>query len=555
MEHLRFMIILSCVCAVSLFAVDDERGDAAMAKRYVAWAETAIAEGYWTQALAALERGMDFVDVSSDMSYLLARVRLHERQNAGAVLESIRYAEATKRWDTYTLAAARFLEAETLTQLRAFSQALSILSTLPQSADTLCLQLTILKQLNERQVFRAMFAQALTDYPRDPRPVHIFLEYAADRLPEDNERELMAIALRRLPFLLEADPDLAWLAAPFITDPDENYRRLATYRAINTPAPMSIPASLSIGLITETQAVDELFTAKTIDKKLLLTVWDALKSHIAQERFKQNITRYSGAISEDTDNDGFAETLVEYRDGVIAAYSYDGNQDGYRELTLTFDAGIPARADFAVPNSSNDTLFAYPAPERAVLEWQQYPAILDIRFQNTRYVPRLLDSLFAPVYFIQLFDGTPNTFLYPERNPSSSSLSKRAMISSAVFIERPSAEFAGAIERIELVNGVPQSAAEWLNEQLISETSFNLGRPISQRVDLDRNGYLETTRHFRQAGSAPLSIDLDALEKNVEFIESDWDRDGIFEYAEQHSAGVILRFWDFNQDGIREQVN
>ena len=206
MKRLWFMVVLNCVFAVLVFAVDDERGDAAMAKRYVAWAETAIAEGHWPQALVALERGMDFVDVSSDMSYLLARARLHERQNAGAVLEAIRYAESTRRWDTYTLAAARFLEAETLTQLRAFSEALDILSTLPQNADTICLWLTILEHLDERQAFRAMFSKALTDYPRDPRPVHIFLEYAVDRLPEANERDLMAIALRRLPFPPAANP-------------------------------------------------------------------------------------------------------------------------------------------------------------------------------------------------------------------------------------------------------------------------------------------------------------------------------------------------------------
>ena len=243
MKRLQVMVVLSCVYAVSVFAVDDERGDAAMAKRYVAWAETAIEGGRWSQALAALERGMDFVDVSSDMSYLLAYARLHERQNAGAVLEAIRYAEATKRWDTYTLAAARFLEAETLTQLRVFSEALNILSTLTQSIDTICLQLTILERLDDRQAFRALFTKALTDYPRDPGPVHIFLEYAADRLPEANERDLMAVALRRLPFLLEADPELAWLAAPFITDSAESRRILAAYRAINTPAPMSIPAT------------------------------------------------------------------------------------------------------------------------------------------------------------------------------------------------------------------------------------------------------------------------------------------------------------------------
>ncbi|MDR3302996.1 MAG: hypothetical protein LBS86_01140 [Treponema sp.] len=554
MKRLRFMVVLCCVFAVSVFAVDDERGDAAMAKRYVAWAETAIAQGRWTEALAALERGMDFVDVSSDMSYLLARARLHERQNAGAVLEAIRLAEASRRWGAYNLTAARFLEAETLTQLRAFSEALRILSTLPQNADMFCLRLTILEQLDERQAFRATLAEALTDYPRDPRLIHIFLEYAADRLPEANERDIMDIALRRLPFLLEADPDLAWLAVPFIKDPDESRRVLAAYRAINTPVPASIPAALSIGLITESQAVDELFSIKAIDKKLLLTVWDALKSDTAQEQFKQNIMRYSGVISEDIDSDGFAETLLEYRDGVIVAYSYDGDQDGDVELSLAFDAGAPARADFAVPGGS-DTLFAYPAPERAVLEWQQYPAILDIRFENTRYVPRLLDFFFAPIHFINLFDGQPNGFLYPERDPLSASLSKRAMISSAAFIERPSAEFAGAIERIELENGVPQRASEWLHEQLISETSFSLGRPVSQRVDLDLNGHLETTRRFRQSGSAPVSIDLDALEKRVEFIESDWDGDGVFEYAEQHSAGVILRFWDINQDGIREQVN
>lgn len=553
MKRLGFAVVLSCAFAVSAFGVEDERGDAAIAERYVAWAEAAAAEGRWGEALAALERGMDFADESSDMAYLLARVRFHENQSIGAVLEALRCAEATERWNTYTLAEARVLEAEILIRLRAFSEALDLLSATPQTADTLRLQLTILQRLNDRRTFRAVLGRALIDYPHDPRPVHIFFEYASERMPEENEREIMALILRRLPFLLEEDPELAWLAAPFIADPEESRYILAAYRAANTPSPASILISLGIGLITETQAVEELFAVKPIDKKLLLTVWEALRTDAARARFMENIRRYSGFISEDIDGDGFIETLVEYRDGVVAAYAYDKNQDGYEELRVMFNGGVPARADFVVQNSGN-TLFTYPAPERAVLEWQQYPAIQEIRFENMRYVPRLLDFAFAPVRFITLFDGPPHAFLYPEQNPLSYSLSKRAMLSSAAFIERPSAEFAGAVERIELENGVPRSASEWLDKRLVSETSFTLGRPVSQRIDLDLNGYLETIRRFKRAGSTAVNQDIDLLEKTIEFIESDWDANGIYEYAEQHNAGAILRFWDFDQDGIREQV-
>jgi hypothetical protein len=560
---MKRLCVFALLCGVFVFSVyaaddgygDEPRGDAAMAEKYVAWSETALAQGRWGEALIALEHGADFASVSSDVSYLLAHVRFHvlaqdhfdEYKNVGAVLETIRLAHQSNRWNHYSPDAARFLEAEILTRLRVFSEALRILSTLPPTIATMCLRLTILEQLDEREAFRACLSEALVAHPRDPRPVRILFEYAADRLPEGNERDLMSVALQRLPLLIEADPELAYLAVPFVSDLARSRRLLAAYRASNTPALASIPASLRLGMLSEEQAVDELFAAQALPHKLLLTVWTLLQSDAGRERFRNATTRFSGVIVEDRDEDSFPEVIVSYAQGEITAYARDADQDGSAELIVAFNAGVPVHADFSV--QSGDAL--YPPPPRARLDWEQYPAALAIQFQDARYVPRPFDFFFAPICFTQLFAG--ERFLYPEYDVLTPALSKRALIAGSAFMERPSREFVGALERIELERGVPQRSLEWLGDRLISETTFHLGRPLMQRVDLDLNGRLETRRRFKPGVAVSPASPLD-FETGIELTESDWDGDGVFEYAEQYNTGAARIFWDINQDGTRERL-
>jgi hypothetical protein len=120
------------------------------------------------------------------------------------------------------------------------------------------------------------------------------------------------------------------------------------------------------------------------------------------------------------------------------------------------------------------------------------------------------------------------------------------------------------VEWIDLDRGIPLRAVEILNGRPVSVTEFVMGKPVSQRADLDRDSRMETIRRFRAAavapddGAAPSSGDAtweDPLDykKVVEFSESDWNGDGIFETSEEYLLdGSVVYSWDMDGDGVRE---
>jgi hypothetical protein len=575
-------------------------GDAAVAERYAVWARRAIEEGRWKEAETALERAADYAGVSSDLSYLLALVRFHEGRPRGAALEAARRSLEADRWRFYTPDAARLLEAEILIAVRAFPEALRSLSSLSESAESFRLRLLVFKGLENTIQFRANMIQALDRYPRDTRLVRIlfafyqpseyaypesggsgtFFQHDRPAVIEAADRELMALALRRLPLLLEDDPALAYLAAPFIRDAEEARRLVGAYRARGGKAPEALPAALGLGLIGDAQAADELFhpdnltaprsAGPVLDRALLESLWLLLRDEQGRDRFMRNLLGFSGVITEDRNRDGFPETRVHYRDGMILGYSHDAGQDGLAELEIVFTAGTPDRGDLTLLSEDDGRPFAYAVPGgeqlKARVWWERYPAVLRTELGETAYIPRPLELLLAPVRFVTLpGSGEPlpqaglfgsGGLLYPE-GETFSGLSRRTLVFSALAIERPGDNFSGALERVELERGVPRRAREHLNGRIVSETEFLLGRPAVQRIDLDLDGRMETIRRFRQDISPLDPADAEVSRpwdygRIIASSESDWDGDGVFEYGEEHLSGGVIRFWDMNRDGVKE---
>ncbi|MDR0568403.1 MAG: hypothetical protein LBG87_04280 [Spirochaetaceae bacterium] len=540
-----------------------QTGDKAMAERYALWARNAIAEERWTDALAALERGADFSNVSSDIDYLLGLARFHENYPLGAVLEAVNRSIETNRWSKYAESHAKLLRATALIRIRRYAEALADIAGLPQSVDAVCLKLRAFRGLNDREAFANTAAQGMDAYPRDPRPVRLFFEYAADRLPLAGETDLMALALKRLPLLVQTDPELAYLGGAFIPDPDEARRVLGAYRAIPSWNPASIPSALNLGILDGNDAIDELFassieekekTGKKLDKKLLLSVWNFLRDDAQRERFRERLLYFTGLITEDADNDGYAETAVRYTDGIISGYAYDADQDGLPELSIFFDAGVPVRMNAAASPFPGKGPQAYPprtAEELAktTLHWERYPAVLQTTIDGVSYIPKPFDFFVFPVYFTKLESGG---LLYPERNPSPLELSHQNLLRSSLYIEKPSREFPGGLEVIALDQGIPQKAWETLAGKLVSETVFHLGAPVTQKIDLDGNGYMETVRTFAPAKTAGKSSETGKIAAS----KSDWNEDGLFEYEEQYvyqdDSFAAIRFWDADRNGTRE---
>jgi hypothetical protein len=447
---------------------------------------------------------------------------------------------------------------------------------------------------------------AMDLYPRDTELVRLLFTFAlgparaqagaygfasSTRPIPAGAADLVALALRRLPVLLDDDPELAYLAVPFMRDTAEASRYTAAYRASGgrtagqpsnaaapgarsewRPNPGSIPAALMLGLISDEQAVSELFASIRVadqaqspagaselrpgvpemDKALMLAVFNLLRGDPAREQMRRNLLSYSGVIKEDGDADGVFEIHVLYANGLLAEYLYDDDQDGLAEWDIRFNAGVPvealvvlrAEAPYPARDLRGDAeagvyLLPVKEEERALIRWEKYPSVLVSDFRGVRYIPRPMDFFFRPLSFPELI----RDFLYPVREELDTLITERSLFSFSVALEYPSLEFQGAVERTEFQGGLARGAKTYLEGRVIAETEFSpLGRPMVERVDLDLDGRMETIRQYsRQEYGLVISS------------ESDWDGDGIYEYAEILEGGGRTRlYWDLDRDGRRE---
>ena len=530
-------------CALN--AQDEDRetgGDGAVAERYAEWARAALAEERWEEAEIALERAADYADVSSDLSYLLALVRSRLGRPRGLVLDALRQGLAFNRWKVYSAAQARLLEAETLVAMRSFAAALEALQEAGDDGHTLSLKARACQGLSDRRLFLTAIREALDRSPLSPEPPRLLFAYASDRIPSAEERELVALCLRRLPLLVEADPELAFMAAPFIRDTEEGRRYVAAYRAAGGANPAGIPAALNLGIIDGSQALEELFREPALDRGLLETVWSLLRDPESRSGFESALSGFSGTITEDADRDGHCESGAVYRDGLLQSYVWDADQDLAPELEVFFSLGLPVRAEAAAfPEDAPGP--ASPEGRRVFLEWEQYPALLRAELDGVTYIPRPGDFLFKPLNFR---DFLGSSLLYPDRELARQ-ISRRSLVSAALTTEQPGRTIPGSVERTELQDGVKRRSREFLGDMLVSDTEYLLGQPLVQRIDMDLDGRLETVRRFRRSDFPP--DDTGDLASS----ESDWDGDGVYEYGETYQGDRVIRSWDMDRDGDREE--
>jgi hypothetical protein len=447
--------------------------DVAIAEKYFQWAQKAVDEGRWDVGLIGLERAGDFAESSSDISYLFAVALLHEGRDRETALIAVKLAVETDRWQWYSREQGLLLCAELELGLHRFQNVLLLLNRVADSASAARIKILAYKGLEDWANFTISASTALEKYPRDVRIARIVLTAHTPDLVSEAHRPLVEKVLKRLPMLLDAEPELAYIAAPFMQDTAEARRLIAAYRAIRAPAPASIPCALNFGALDGKAAVAELFSAEVIDKNLILSVWSLLRDDESRELLQKSFLSYSGLVTEDRDMDGAIETLVRYEAGRVVELSYDGDFDGVFETVVSFENNVPARAKV----------------KDMLVIWEQYPSVFDVLTNGSRYVFKPNDFFFAPLT-LNMSVGV----LYPE--VTQVVLNERLLANEALFIEKDSVEFIGAVERIETENGIPTRSRSFLDGRVVSETTFRDGQPVSELVDLDLDGTMETKRVF-----------------------------------------------------------
>jgi hypothetical protein len=331
------------------------------------------------------------------------------------------------------------------------------------------------------------------------------------------------------------------MAAPFISNDDDARRLVAAYRSGSLmpqadrgfrPAPASIIPALNLGLLDDFDAVDELFASDTLDIGLINGISDLLRSEEGRNHLAQKLHSFTGTITEDEDRDGFPESRAVYRQGSVVEYHSDSNQDGVTDIFVLIDTGLPRQAEMAALPSVSPA--SGTGMVKALIHWERYPSVLEVTLgrETYRFAPGAFH--YASIVYEELCaTETYAGLLFPRHDPLSPGLTRRMLSSFAVSVQRPSAEFEGGIEYIILERGIPVRAEVTLNNMTVSVTEFENGSPVIQRLDLDRDGRMETIRRFRRIHPAGRAADeLLDYRPLMESSESDWDGDGIFEYRE-----------------------
>jgi hypothetical protein len=211
---------------------------------------------------------------------------------------------------------------------------------------------------------------------------------------------------------------------------------------------------------------------------------------------------------------------------LLIAYSWDEDQDGLPELSIEAEAGDLRKAEISPPGIT--------------ILWEQYPSVMEARLNDERFFSRPRDFYYSPLRFEEI---AGSGIVFPKLDPARAVLTRRTLIAWASRVERPSREFPGAVETVRLEQSIPVEAWEYLNGRLVSQTDFLRGRPITQRLDLDLDGRLETFRRFKRLTGAPPGAEFQEKEtlldysREIEYTESDWDGDGMCESREYNENG------------------
>jgi len=556
------------------------RDDSQAAWQYVQWIQQAIDDKRWDDAHAAAVRAMNFSDVSSDIPYLLAviQTRYKDSIRQKTVIDNLNKAIDVKRWVKYREYDALLLKARMLISIREYNNAIICLDQITASdsrADAVMLRLLALRGITEGKEpgydyayalarFRSQVLLAMDGFPRDPRPLRIFFEYAYNRNPQPSELpqsdiNLLELALRRLPFLTDADPELAWMAAPFMRDIDTAKRSVASYRSGSLskeekfkPNPASVPVALNFGLISDKLATDEIFSAVTekegvIKKEIIIETYKLLRGEEGRDYFTRKLLVFNGSIITDDDNDGYIETIVNYRMGFINSLV---DYLGHNIFNVTVNFGRDNDPEnISVLVTKGDSSREQTISRRVILRWERYPFVGQAELENEtfKFGPAVFN--YAPITFIELggSDGLSG-LLYPVPAYQYITLTHRALLSFCSSYTRPSLEIDGASETIYMDRGVILRVIETLKGRQVSVTEFEKGLPVVQHIDLDLDGRMETIRRFRRPAFDYEWESLLDYRRLIASSESDWSGDGLYKTKEVYLPdGSVV--YSFDMDG------
>lgn len=496
MKHLfLFAVFALSVLRVS-FCAAEEPPNAELSTYYLRYFERVVRDEGLEPAERFLRRAVDYEDVSSDLSFELARVEDELGRPRAQVAATLERAFAAKRWRQHSEGEARLFKARLLLELCDYYGALSELDMASAGLEREKIALTSLMFLRRDTAFLGRAREALAVYPGSEDIEILVFRYAQNIQKRSQRPSTQAISLieRLVENVLARGEygEVIYYAACFLSDFD-NARRLLRAHLARTGIPpiKALTVLLNLGVYDEETAIDALFlpTQPTIDVDIAKEIYGLLRSDAAKDYFMGRLAVFSGILGEDRNGDGIFELLANYDTGMCSKVRIDAAQSRDKPIVINCKAGI------VLDSEAGDFHFVYDA----------YPSVRRADMPDETFYFSPDEFFFAPVRFDPLCED--DGILFPNRIENAPAVSRRSLYAEARRVERPSAEFDGAVETLNLVHGSKVHAQEELDGKIVSETFFQNGTPLYQRVDTELDGRLETIRYFKRLASGEFAVD------------------------------------------------
>lgn len=523
------------VAGTSAFAQSSTSGrNTALAASRVTGAISALSLGFTDEAKELVEEALAFAPADPDANYLRALVGLATGESLATVLASIEIALVGDDYRFYDPLDAEILYAGLLVRVKRPEDALRFLDGKPEDPEVLHAGAMAMRMLGDLDRERSLVAEALRRFPDDPRTVVRWLSRREPLERSPVNAGLLARLFNQRPALVERDPRLNILLAPYAPSLEEARFLVREYRAMGGSPGYSAIQALRLGLVDEYRAMDEFLNGEGNKYPALLEWPDLVKlagllsGREALDGLIHDFRRFDGILALDSNDDGSHEIMIRYEHGLPASMSIDDNQDGKPEMLVDFLDGVPSFIKLEAESTRMEVRYsAWPYASTVELH--------DGRSSDRYHFGPTLMSL-PLVRFQELVRGGTGT-IWGLTSAGLGLPSRNSLLMKAYRIERLTPT--GRVSLLAM-DGIPQRS--WWQDQYGQQgrAIYRNGLPVDERLDLNGDGIFEARRHWRR----------DAVgQPYPAFIETDLDGDGLYEYRES-LVPPFIKSWDLDGDGL-----
>ncbi len=507
---------------------DTRKRDAALTGTLLEGARNALSLGYLREAVELTNEALEYSPANSDALYFRALCGLSLKEPFAQIGFLLENALSTNQFFYYSREDALVLYCSYLVRVRNYDDALRLLSGLRHSAVRDALEAEALRLSGNPEKARQALLSLIGRYPSEAARCLPWLLSLDQETRSALDAQLVSELFRLLPGIKERSLEFLAALAPFAATLEDSRLLLREFRAMGGKSANATIASLKWGLITDNDAIAELFSgAYPLFSVVVRELFDNLGSEQSRQSFLQAFLSFSGSIASDENHDGLADFSITYEMGQAQSAILDENQDDRAEGRLLFADGVPLSGSLLSP--SLDVEFKYGI-------WPYIDAVsyTDASAQKNYSVkPASLAYRIIDMTILGRWKGRP-AILY--EHAAIPPLLEQQALANAVHVDEKKA---GKRQSVDLAEGLPVQSWYSLQSGLSATVVYANGMAHYEQLDLNNDGRYEGRKTWVLDSSG---------ESIPRIIEIDANADGIYEYSESLAA-PFEKNWDLDDNG------